>query len=63
MLYLGSLPGPGRFPGRGNDNPLQHSYLENPMDRGPWWATVHDVTYSQTRVKQLSTEKTENGIC
>ena len=33
---LGSIPGSGRFPGEGNSNPLQYSYLENPMDRGAW---------------------------
>ena len=33
---VGSIPGPGRSPGIGNDNPLQYSYLENPMDRGTW---------------------------
>jgi len=38
---LGSIPGSGRSPGEGNDNPLQYSCLENPMDRGAWWATVH----------------------
>ena len=37
----GSIPGLGRFPGEGNDNPLQYSCLENPMDRGAWQATVH----------------------
>ena len=37
----GSIPGPGRSPGGGNGNPLQYSCLENPMDRGAWWATVH----------------------
>ena len=36
----GSIPGSGRFPGEGNGNPLQYSCLENPMDRGAWWATV-----------------------
>ena len=36
-----SVPGPGRAPGGGNGNPLQLSYLENPMDRGAWRATVH----------------------
>ena len=41
---LGSIPGPGRFPGEGNGNPLQYSCLENPMDRGSWWTTVHGVT-------------------
>ena len=37
----GSIPGSGRFPGEGHGNPLQYSCLENPMDRGAWWATVH----------------------
>ena len=35
------IPGSGRSPGEGNGNPLQHSCLENPMDGGAWWATVH----------------------
>ena len=47
-------PGLGRSPGGGNGNPLQHSCLENPMYRGAWWAMVHRVTKSQTRLKQLS---------
>jgi len=38
-----SIPLSGRSPGEGNGNPLQYSYLENPMDRGAWWATVHGV--------------------
>ena len=37
----GSIPGLGRSPGKGNGNPLQYFCLENPMDRGAWWATVH----------------------
>ena len=37
----GSVPGLGRSPGEGNGNPLQYSYLENPMDGGAWWAIVH----------------------
>ena len=37
------IPGSGRYPGGGHGNPLQCSYLENPMDRGAWWATVHRV--------------------
>ena len=41
---VGSIPGSGRFPGEGNGNPLQYSCLENPMDRGTWWAIVHGVT-------------------
>jgi len=40
---LGSIPGLGRSPGEGNGNPLQHSYLENSIDGGAWWATVHGV--------------------
>ena len=38
----------GRSPGVGHGNPLQYSYLENPMDRGAWWATAHRVTKSWT---------------
>ena len=40
----GLIPGLGRFPGEGNGKPLQYSCLENPMDRGAWWATVHGVS-------------------
>ena len=40
---VGSIPGSGRSPGVGNGNPLQYSCLENPMDRGAWWATVRGV--------------------
>ena len=43
----GSIPGSGRAPGEGNSNPLQYSCLENSMDRGAWWATVHGVTKSR----------------
>ena len=39
----GMIPGSGRYPGKGNDNPLQYSCLENPMDRGVWKATVDEV--------------------
>ena len=46
----GSVPGPGRSPGEGNGSPLQYSCLENPMDRGTWWATVHGVEKSRTRL-------------
>ena len=42
----GSIPGSERSPGGGNGNPLQSSCLENPMDRGAWWATVHGVAES-----------------
>jgi len=44
------IPGSGRSPGGGNGNPLQYSCLENPMDRGGWWAIVHGVTKSWTRL-------------
>ena len=47
----GSIPGWGRSPGEGHGNPLQYSYLENPMDRGAWWATVHRVSKSQKQLK------------
>ena len=49
---LGSIPGSGRYPGEGNGNPLQYSCLENLMDGGAWWATVHGVTKSQTRLSE-----------
>ena len=45
---LGSIPGSGRSPGEGNGNPFQYSCLENPMDRRPWWVTVHGVVESDT---------------
>ena len=45
------IPGWGRSPGEGNGNPLQYSCLENPMDRGAWWATVHGVPKNQTRLR------------
>ena len=44
----GLIPGLGRSPGEGNGNPLQYSCLENLMDRGAWWATVHGVAKSWT---------------
>ena len=49
-----SIPGSRRSPREGHGNPLQYSCLENPMDRGAWWATVHGVTQSQTWLKRLS---------
>ena len=42
--------GPSQVHGEGNGTPLQYSCLENPMDRGAWWATVHGVTKSQTQL-------------
>ena len=52
---VGSIPGSGRHPGEGTGNPLQYSCLENPMDGGAWWATVHGVAESQTQLKRLNT--------
>ena len=49
---LCSIPGSGRSPGEGN--PLQYSCLENPMDRGAWWATDHRVAKSQTQLSDFS---------
>ena len=43
---VSSIPGSGRSPGEGHGNPLQYSSLENPMDRGAWWAIVHTVAES-----------------
>ena len=45
---IGSIPGSGRSPGKGNGNPLKYSCLENFMDRGAWWAKVYRVIKSQT---------------
>ena len=45
---LGSIPGLGRSPGEGNENPLQYSCLENPMDQGAWWVTAHGVAKIDT---------------
>ena len=46
--YPGLIPGLGRSPGEGNGYPFQYSCLENSIDRGAWWATVHGVTKNQT---------------
>ena len=43
---VGSIPGLGRSPGEGDGYPVQYSCLENPMDRGAWWAAVHGVAKS-----------------
>ena len=52
----GSIPELGRSPGGGNGNPFQFSCLENLTDRGAWWAAVHRVSKSQTRLKRLNTQ-------
>ena len=58
IRYTGSIPELGRSPGEGNGNPFLYSCLENPMDRGAWWAMIHRVTKSWTQLKQLSTDIT-----
>ena len=50
----GSIPGLGRSPGEGNGNPLQYSCPENSMDWEAWWATVHGVAKSQTRLSDFT---------
>ena len=50
--------------GEGNGNPLQYSCLENPMDGGAWWATVHEVAKNRRRLSNLtSDEKGTTGVC
>ena len=51
---LGLIPGSGRSTGEGNGNPLHYSWLENPMDRGAWWATVHGVAKSRARLSNFT---------
>ena len=51
---LDSIPRSGRSPGEGNGNSLQYSCLENPMDRGAWWATVHGVAKRWTRLSDFT---------
>ena len=51
---LGSIPGSGRSPREGNGNPFQYSCLENPMDGGAWWGTIHGVAKSQTRLTDFT---------
>ena len=58
LRHKGSIPGSGRYPRGGHDNPLQHSCLKSPMDRGAWRATVHGVAQSWTRLSDLA--RTEN---
>ena len=56
---LGLIPGLGRSPGQGNGNLLHYSCLGNPMDRGPWWATVHGSAKESDMTEWLN----ENNIC
>ena len=54
MGDLGLIPGVGRSPGEGNGNPLQYACLENSTDRGAWWATIHGVAKSRTRLSDFT---------
>ena len=58
----GSIPGLGRSPGEGNGDPLQYPGLENLMDRGAWWATVHGVAKSRARLSGKHTNTTKLAI-
>ena len=58
LRNAGSILGLGRSTGRGHGNLFQYSCQENPMDRGVWWATVHEVAQRWTRLKQLSSTST-----
>ena len=55
-------PGSGRSPGEGNGKPRQYSCLENPMDRGAWWATVHGVAKSWTGLSEHAHTHTHTQI-
>ena len=59
----GSIPGSGRSPGVGNGNLLQYSCLENSMDRGALWATVHEVAKSQTQLSDFTFTFFLNVVC
>ena len=58
---VGSIPGSGRSPGEGIGNPLRYSCLENPIDRGAWWAAIFGVTQSQTQLKRLSSSSSSGS--
>ena len=60
---MGSIPGLGRFPEGGHDNPLEYSCLENPMDRGAWQAIVHSIKKSLTWLKWISRHRAAQLIC
>ena len=56
-----SIPESERAPGEGNGNPLQYSFLENPMDRGAWWSTVHGVAKESDTTEQLNSNSGASG--
>ena len=59
---VGLVPGSGKSPGEGNGYPVQYSCLENSRDRGAWWATVHGVAKSQTRLTDRTIPKTMDAV-
>ena len=59
---FGSIPGLGRPLGEGNGNPLQYSCLENPMERGAWWAIVHGVTKESNMTEWLNSSNSSSVI-
>ena len=61
LLQQGSIPGSGRSPAEENGYPLQYSCLENPMDRGAWWATVHGVTQELDTTEHTSMHAAAGG--
>ena len=61
-FLVGTFSGVPLKTGEGNDNPLQYSCLENPMDQGAWWATVHGVTKESDRTEQLTHTHTHTHI-
>ena len=63
MWDPGLIPGMGGSPGEGNGNPVQYSCLENSMDGGAWWATVHGVTKGQTRLSDFTLLVVGTQIC
>ena len=62
VRHVGSIPESGKSSGGGSGNLLQYSCLENPMDRGAWWATVHRVTKNRTRLSNWTTITTSSHI-
>ena len=58
---MGSIPGLGRSPGVGNGKPLQYSWLENSMDRGAWWATVHTVSLRGHKELEMTEHPHKHG--
>ena len=60
---VSSTPGSGRSPGAGHNNLLQYSCMENPMDRGAWWATVHRFAKNPTLLMQLRTLTCTGKVC